>query len=70
MKKIWSAGGSQRCFGVVVGMGQYFIALLVRKLGVWPSVGISFAIMVVFFLISLLNRWVNFKPELQFKGDL
>jgi hypothetical protein len=37
---------------------------------VWPSIGISFAIMVVFFLISLLNRWINFKPELQFKGDL
>ena len=51
-------------------MGQYFIALLVRKLGVWPSIGVSFAIMVVFFLISLLNRWINFKPELQFKGDL
>lgn len=46
-----------------------FAPMLVSKLGVWPSIGISFAIMTVFFLISLLNRWVNFKPELEFKGE-
>ncbi len=47
-----------------------FAPMLVSRLGVWPSIGISFAIMVVFFLISLLNRWVNFKPELEFKGEV
>jgi len=47
-----------------------FAPMLVSKLGVWPSIGVSFAIMLVFFLISLLNRWVNFKPELEFKGEV
>lgn len=36
LKKIWSSGGSQLCFGVVAGMGQYFIALLVTMLVLVP----------------------------------
>jgi ESS family glutamate:Na+ symporter len=47
-----------------------FAPMLVIRLGVWKSMGASFLIMTVFFLISLLNRWINFKPELEFKGDV
>lgn len=36
VKKIWAAGGSQLCFGVVVGMGQYFFALLAAVLILVP----------------------------------
>lgn len=36
LKKIWSSGGSQLCFGVIAGMGQYFIALLVTMLLLVP----------------------------------
>ena len=36
LKKIWAAGGSQLCFGVFAGMGQYFIALLVTVLILTP----------------------------------
>ncbi|MBN2199891.1 MAG: sodium:glutamate symporter [Candidatus Aminicenantes bacterium] len=36
VKKIWSAGGSQLCFGVVLGMGQYFFALLAAALIIVP----------------------------------
>lgn len=36
VKKIWNFGGSQLCFGVIAGMGQYFIALLVTALLLAP----------------------------------
>ena len=39
LKKIWNSGGSQLCFGVVAGMGQYFIALLVTVLLLVPLFG-------------------------------
>jgi len=29
LKKIWDTGGSQLCFGIIAGIGQYFIALLI-----------------------------------------
>ena len=47
-----------------------FAPMLVTRLGMWESIGVAFLIMAVFFLISLLNRWVNFKPELEFKGEI
>jgi len=47
-----------------------FAPMLVTNLGVWKSMGAAFLIMTVFFLISLLNRWINFKPELEFKGNV
>jgi ESS family glutamate:Na+ symporter len=47
-----------------------FAPMLVTRLGMWESIGVAFLIMVIFFLISLLNRWINFKPELQFKGEI
>jgi ESS family glutamate:Na+ symporter len=40
LKKIWGYGGSQLCFGVVAGMGQYFIALLVTVLLLMPLFGV------------------------------
>jgi len=36
IKKIWASGGSQLCFGVVTGVGQYFFALLVTTLILIP----------------------------------
>lgn len=39
MKKIWSYGGPQLCFGTIMGMGQYFIALLVTTLILAPLFG-------------------------------
>lgn len=36
IKKIWNVGGSQLCFGVVAGMGQYFVALLISALVLIP----------------------------------
>lgn len=44
-----------------------FAPMLVVNLGIWQSIGIAFIFMVVFFIISLSNRWVNLKPTLQFK---
>ncbi len=41
--------------------------ILVISLGLWQSIGISFAIMFIFFLLSLLNGWITFKPDLEFK---
>ncbi len=40
IKKIWGIGGPQLCFGVVMGMGQYFIALLVTVLLLTPLFGV------------------------------
>lgn len=36
IRELWSLGGSQLCFGVIVGMGQYFVALLVTGLLLAP----------------------------------
>jgi ESS family glutamate:Na+ symporter len=44
-----------------------FAPMLISNLGVWLSMGISFAFMALFFLISYLNGWINFKPELEAK---
>ncbi len=52
------------------GFVTAFAPMLITRLGVWKSLGAAFLIMLVFFLISLLNRWINFKPVLQFKGDV
>ena len=42
-----------------------FAPMLVASLGIWQSIGIAFGLMTTFFLISLINGWVNFKPELR-----
>ena len=44
-----------------------FAPMLISNLGVWLSIGISFAFMALFFLISYLNGWVSLKPELEFE---
>jgi len=40
IKPIWSYGGSQLCFGVVAGMGQYFVSLLTTVLLLMPLFGV------------------------------
>ena len=35
-RKLWETGGSQLCFGVVMGMGQYLVALLTTVLLLGP----------------------------------
>ena len=35
-KKLWNIGGPQLCFGVVTGIGQYFIALVITVLLLGP----------------------------------
>jgi len=44
-----------------------FAPMLVSRLGVWQSIGIAFAIMLVFSLISFFNGWITFKPDRRFK---
>lgn len=39
-KKIWSIGGPQLCFGLFMGVGQYFIALLITFLILSPLFGV------------------------------
>lgn len=39
-KKIWNVGGPQLCFGVVMGVGQYFFALLITVLFLTPVFGV------------------------------
>lgn len=46
MKTLWEYGGPQLCYGVVVGMGQYFIALLVTLLLIIPFFDIGSPIFV------------------------
>ena len=41
IRKIWSMGGSQLCFGAVIGTGQYFVALLTTALVLTPLFGVS-----------------------------
>jgi ESS family glutamate:Na+ symporter len=41
IKKVWSMGGSQLCFGAVIGTGQYFVALLVTALVLTPFFGVN-----------------------------
>jgi len=36
VKKLWMQGGSQLCFGMIIGSGQYFVALLVTVLLLTP----------------------------------
>ncbi|MFO7866411.1 MAG: sodium/glutamate symporter [Candidatus Aminicenantes bacterium] len=36
VRKIWDEGGTQLCFGMIAGMGQYFIALTVTALILIP----------------------------------
>lgn len=43
IKKIWSLGGSQLCYGAVIGTGQYFFALLVTVLFLTPVFGVPHA---------------------------
>lgn len=38
-KRLWNIGGPQLCFGVVTGMGQYLVALLVTALVLTPVFG-------------------------------
>ncbi len=40
VKKIWHVGGPQLCFGVVMGVGQYFVAILVTALVLTPFFGV------------------------------
>ncbi|MBN2206894.1 MAG: sodium:glutamate symporter [Candidatus Aminicenantes bacterium] len=40
-----------------------FAPMLVLSLGVWPSIAVSLAAMAVFFLLSLFNGWVKFRPD-------
>jgi ESS family glutamate:Na+ symporter len=40
-----------------------FAPLLILSLGVWQSIGLSLAFIVIFFLISFFNGWVNFRPD-------
>lgn len=40
IRKIWSLGGSQLCFGGVIGTGQYFVALLLTALLLTPVFGV------------------------------
>lgn len=44
-----------------------FAPMLVTNLGIWQSIGIALAFMVIFFVISLSSGWVNFNPQLQSK---
>ncbi|MFP4366856.1 MAG: sodium/glutamate symporter [Bacteroidales bacterium] len=41
LKVLWSQGGSQLCFGMVAGTGQYFFALLVTVLVLTPFFDVS-----------------------------
>jgi glutamate:Na+ symporter, ESS family len=36
VRKLWSQGGSQLCFGMIVGSGQYFVGLLLTALLLTP----------------------------------
>jgi glutamate:Na+ symporter, ESS family len=36
LKKIWDTGGSQLCFGIIAGIGQYFMALLITGIILIP----------------------------------
>jgi ESS family glutamate:Na+ symporter len=39
-KTVWSIGGPQLCFGMVMGVGQYFIAMLLTVLVLTPVFGV------------------------------
>ncbi|MFO7922422.1 MAG: sodium/glutamate symporter [Bacteroidales bacterium] len=41
LKVLWSQGGSQLCFGMVAGTGQYFFALLITVLVLIPFFDVS-----------------------------
>ncbi len=41
LKVLWSQGGSQLCFGMVAGTGQYFFALLITVLVLAPFFDVS-----------------------------
>lgn len=41
--------------------------IIILRLGSWVSMGVAFALMIFFFLLSYFSGWVNFKPQLEFK---
>ncbi|MBE0673995.1 MAG: sodium:glutamate symporter [Bacteroidales bacterium] len=43
VKTLWSQGGSQLCFGMVIGSGQYFVGLLVTVLLLTPLFNVPHA---------------------------
>jgi ESS family glutamate:Na+ symporter len=43
VKTLWSQGGSQLCYGMIVGSGQYFVALLVTVLLLTPVFNVPHA---------------------------
>ncbi len=43
IKTLWSQGGSQLCYGMIVGSGQYFVALLVTVLLLTPLFNVPHA---------------------------
>jgi len=40
IRKLWMQGGSQLCFGMIIGSGQYFVALLITVLLLTPLFGV------------------------------
>jgi glutamate:Na+ symporter, ESS family len=43
IKTLWSQGGSQLCYGMIVGSGQYFVALLLTVLVLTPLFNVPHA---------------------------
>lgn len=43
IKTLWSQGGSQLCYGMIIGSGQYFVGLLVTVLILTPFFGVPHA---------------------------
>ncbi len=42
-----------------------FSPMLITKLGIWKSMTASLIIMLLFFLVSYFNGWINLKPDLR-----
>jgi glutamate:Na+ symporter, ESS family len=43
IRALWSQGGSQLCYGMIIGSGQYFVGLLVTVLILTPFFGVPHA---------------------------
>jgi glutamate:Na+ symporter, ESS family len=43
IKTLWSQGGSQLCYGMIIGSGQYFVGLLITVLVLTPFFGVPHA---------------------------
>jgi glutamate:Na+ symporter, ESS family len=43
IRTLWSQGGSQLCYGMIIGSGQYFVGLLVTVLILTPFFGVPHA---------------------------